>query len=69
MLKVLCLILLMTYRRFVLSALALLILQFIQSPTFNYGQTAAGFFPETRMLETSALRIIKCSVMYHLVSM
>lgn len=44
MLKVLCLILLTTYRRFVLSALALLILQFIESPTFNYSQTAAGFF-------------------------
>lgn len=69
MLKVLCLILLMTYRRFVLSALVLLILQFIVSPTFNYSQTAAGFFSETCTLETSALKIIKCSVMYHLVCM
>lgn len=44
MLMVLCLILLMTYRIFVLSALALLSLQFTESPTTNYSQTAAAFF-------------------------
>lgn len=44
MLTVLCLILLMTYRRFVLSSLALLNLQFIESPTTNCSQTAAVSF-------------------------
>lgn len=43
MLTGLCLILLMTYGRFVLSALALN-LQFIESPTANYSQRAAIFF-------------------------
>lgn len=66
MLKVLCLVLLMTYRKSVLFALVLLILQFVESPVFNCSQTAAVSL-ETCALETWTLKINKCSVMNHLV--
>lgn len=56
MLMVLCLIVRMTYRRFCLFALAILVLYFIGSPAFNYTQLSVFFFfSEACTSETSEL--------------